>query len=206
MPREIPRQIRRGTHTGRFTASPAPGPAPARPPPEAAAMAAGPARDQRAAAEDDPAAARAVRATARALGGPACRAGGRRRAMAGPRLRVLPAGRPAGQPRDDWQEWADILKAGGVAHRGVHIARHSAATIAINEGLALTVVQEMLGTPTSGSHAVTCRPPRRWPVRRRRGWAGPCSRREGPGANVPRTVPTRRDLRARIQRFRWVRL
>lgn len=55
-----------------------------------------------------------------------------------------PDGRPV-SPRDDWQEWADILKAAGVAHRGVHITRHSAATIAIDDGVALTIVQEMLG-------------------------------------------------------------
>ena len=30
-------------------------------------------------------------------------------------------------------------------HHGVHAARHSAATVAIDEGIALTVVQEMLG-------------------------------------------------------------
>ena len=30
-------------------------------------------------------------------------------------------------------------------HHGVHAARHSAATVAIDEGVALTIVQEMLG-------------------------------------------------------------
>lgn len=53
-------------------------------------------------------------------------------------------GRPV-DPRDDWQEWSDILKKAGVPHHGVHAARHSAATIAIDEGIALSVVQEMLG-------------------------------------------------------------
>ena len=48
-------------------------------------------------------------------------------------------------PRDDWQEWADILQEAGVPHHGVHAARHSAASIMIDEGIALTVVQEMLG-------------------------------------------------------------
>jgi site-specific recombinase XerD len=55
-----------------------------------------------------------------------------------------PDGQPI-DPRGDWQEWADILKAAGVPHHGVHAARHSAATIAIDEGVALTIVQEMLG-------------------------------------------------------------
>lgn len=53
-------------------------------------------------------------------------------------------GRPI-DPADDWQDWADILKAAGVPHHGVHAARHSAATVAIDESVALTVVQEMLG-------------------------------------------------------------
>ncbi|HSS90017.1 MAG TPA: tyrosine-type recombinase/integrase [Streptosporangiaceae bacterium] len=55
-----------------------------------------------------------------------------------------PNGRPVGQ-RADWQEWADILKAAGLPHHGVHAMRHSAATIALGEGVALAVVQEMLG-------------------------------------------------------------
>jgi site-specific recombinase XerD len=55
-----------------------------------------------------------------------------------------PAGRPV-SPREGRKEWADILEAAGVAHHGVHITRHSAATIAIDEGVALTIVQEMLG-------------------------------------------------------------
>lgn len=47
--------------------------------------------------------------------------------------------------RADWQEWADILVAAGIEHAGTHAMRHSAATIAIHQGVALPVVQEMLG-------------------------------------------------------------
>ena len=55
-----------------------------------------------------------------------------------------PNGRPI-DGRADWQEWSDILTEAGIAHVGVHAMRHSAATIAIDEGIALTVVQEQLG-------------------------------------------------------------
>lgn len=55
-----------------------------------------------------------------------------------------PNGRPIGQ-KADWLEWADILAAAGIEHAGTHAMRHSAATIALGEGVALAVVQEMLG-------------------------------------------------------------
>jgi integrase len=44
-------------------------------------------------------------------------------------------GRPL-DSRADWQERADILKAAGLPHHGVHAMRHSAATIALDEGVA----------------------------------------------------------------------
>jgi integrase len=55
-----------------------------------------------------------------------------------------PNGQPI-DPRHDWQEWADILKSAGLEHRGVHAQRHTAATLLLDQGVALAVVQEMLG-------------------------------------------------------------
>ena len=48
-------------------------------------------------------------------------------------------------PRADWQDWADILAEAGIPHAGTHAMRHSAATIALDQGVALAVVQEILG-------------------------------------------------------------
>lgn len=53
-------------------------------------------------------------------------------------------GRPI-DGRADWQEWSDILTEAGLPHLGVHAMRHSAATIALDQGIALAVVKEMLG-------------------------------------------------------------
>jgi integrase len=53
-------------------------------------------------------------------------------------------GRPI-DPRDDWREWSDILDSAGIEHHGVHVARHTAATLLLDQGVALAVVQEMLG-------------------------------------------------------------
>ncbi len=55
---------------------------------------------------------------------------------------------PDGAPIDpaaDWKEWAGILADAGLPHAGTHAMRHSAATIALDQGVALAVVQEMLG-------------------------------------------------------------
>ena len=48
-------------------------------------------------------------------------------------------------PRRDWQDWAEILKQAGIPHSGVHSGRHTAATIQIEIGTAVTAVQELLG-------------------------------------------------------------
>ncbi len=54
-----------------------------------------------------------------------------------------PDGQPI-DPRRDWQEWADILQSAGLEHRVVHAQRHTAATLLLDQVVALAV-QEMLG-------------------------------------------------------------
>jgi site-specific recombinase XerD len=53
-------------------------------------------------------------------------------------------GRPI-DPSADLRDWSAILAQAGISHAGTHTMRHSAATIALDEGVALAVVQEMLG-------------------------------------------------------------
>jgi hypothetical protein len=53
-------------------------------------------------------------------------------------------GRPL-DPQADLREWSAILAKAGIAHAGTHTMRHSAAVIVLDEGIALAVVQEMLG-------------------------------------------------------------
>jgi integrase len=48
-------------------------------------------------------------------------------------------------PRRDWQEWGEILAAAGIPHAGVHAGRHTALTIAIDQGIAITAVQQLAG-------------------------------------------------------------
>ena len=48
-------------------------------------------------------------------------------------------------PRADWQDWARILEEAGIPHSGVHAGRHTAVTIAIDEGVAITAVQQLAG-------------------------------------------------------------
>lgn len=58
---------------------------------------------------------------------------------------------PNGQPVDarrDWQEWADLLEELGLNHYRIHDSRHFAATTALEEGVDVVVVQEMLGHAT----------------------------------------------------------
>jgi integrase len=53
-------------------------------------------------------------------------------------------GRPI-DPRRDWAQWGEILKASGLSPRRLHSLRHSAATFLIGQGVALPVVQQILG-------------------------------------------------------------
>jgi integrase len=53
-------------------------------------------------------------------------------------------GRPV-DPRRDWAEWGQILKTAGLPHNRIHAMRHSTASLALEVGVALPVVQEMLG-------------------------------------------------------------
>jgi integrase len=53
-------------------------------------------------------------------------------------------GRPV-DPRRDYGEWQSILGAAGLPERRLHSLRHSAATFLIGEGVALPVVQKILG-------------------------------------------------------------
>lgn len=53
-------------------------------------------------------------------------------------------GRPL-DPRRDYAEWLTILERAGLPRHKLHALRHSAATIALEKGVEITVVQEMLG-------------------------------------------------------------
>jgi integrase len=55
-----------------------------------------------------------------------------------------PNGRPI-DPRDDWAEWKDLLKAAVVRDARVHDGRHTAGTLLIEQGVHVRVVQEILG-------------------------------------------------------------
>ena len=46
---------------------------------------------------------------------------------------------------EDWRAWKAILKQAGVRDARVHDARHTAATLLIEQGVHIRVVQEVLG-------------------------------------------------------------
>jgi integrase len=48
-------------------------------------------------------------------------------------------------PRADWQQWRDILTEAGVKATGTHIGRRTAATLMLELGEDLAVIQEVLG-------------------------------------------------------------
>ncbi|MER6514669.1 tyrosine-type recombinase/integrase [Nonomuraea sp. NPDC001636] len=45
---------------------------------------------------------------------------------------------------EDWKQWKSILKQAGVRDVRVHDARHTAATLPIEQGVHIRVVQEIL--------------------------------------------------------------
>jgi integrase len=49
------------------------------------------------------------------------------------------------EPDKDYDEWVSILAEAGVRHVKLHIARHTAATILLRQGVGLSVVQGILG-------------------------------------------------------------
>jgi integrase len=53
-------------------------------------------------------------------------------------------GRPI-DPRDDWQDWKQLLASAGVRDARVHDARHTAGTVLIEMGVHVRTVQEILG-------------------------------------------------------------
>lgn len=52
------------------------------------------------------------------------------------------------EPRDDWADWKWLCKSAGVRDARLHDARHTAATLLLEQGVDIRVVQEILGHST----------------------------------------------------------
>ncbi|MBR7836978.1 site-specific integrase [Actinospica durhamensis] len=52
------------------------------------------------------------------------------------------------EPHDDWADWKWLCKAAGVRDARLHDARHTAATLLLEQGVDIRVVQEILGHST----------------------------------------------------------
>ena len=52
------------------------------------------------------------------------------------------------EPRDDWADWKWLCKASGVREARLHDARHTAATLLLEQGVDISVVREILGHST----------------------------------------------------------
>jgi integrase len=55
-----------------------------------------------------------------------------------------PNGRPI-DPRDDWEEFKDLLKEAGIRDSRVHDGRHTAGTLLMEQGVDIRTVMEILG-------------------------------------------------------------
>ncbi|MCU1691033.1 MAG: Integrase [Frankiales bacterium] len=55
-----------------------------------------------------------------------------------------PNGRPI-DSRRDWKSWKDLLAAAGVRDARLHDARHTAATLLLEQGVDVRIVMEVLG-------------------------------------------------------------
>jgi site-specific recombinase XerD len=53
-------------------------------------------------------------------------------------------GRPI-DPREDWEEWGEVLKAAGVRYVRVHDGRHTAGTLLAEQGVHVRTIQQILG-------------------------------------------------------------
>jgi integrase len=59
--------------------------------------------------------------------------------------------RPDGRPiptKDDWEAWKELLGAAKVRDTRLHDARHTAATLLLEQGVDIRVVQQILGHST----------------------------------------------------------
>ena len=63
---------------------------------------------------------------------------------AGELVVARPDGRPV-SPHQDHLEWKQLLAAAGVRDVGVHVARHTAATLLLQQGVPVRVVMDILG-------------------------------------------------------------
>jgi hypothetical protein len=71
--------------------------------------------------------------------------GGRAAPRPGPARGVTPRRGGSIERTEDWRAWKAILRQAGVRDARVHDARHTAATLLIEQGVHIRVVQEVLG-------------------------------------------------------------
>lgn len=75
--------------------------------------------------------------------------GCRKPAKPGTLVFANPDGTPT-DPNADWRDWAGMLEDSGVEHLGTHGGRHSFATLLLEGGTDIRVVQELMGHSTPG--------------------------------------------------------